>query len=297
MYHLTMTKINQKIKAKWGLERRLQFIDFRLRWEGRLNRKDLMEQFGVSLPQSSLDIAKYLELAPNNLAYDLNSKSYSATANFQPVFVQSSAQQYLAQLLAAQTGLLDVTDSFVGAGIEVDFAPVPNRALDDEAVAALVRAIKGRRSVSVRYQSMSSFDMERVLSPLSFGYDGFRWHVRGFCHRRNRFSDFVLTRISNIRDEGAAPISLQDDFEWNTKISLIIIPHPDLPKEKQAAVAYDYGMVNGEFVLPCRQAFLFYTLKHLGLSGTEVAGVTHIALKNQEEVQQYLDSVRKRDSK
>ncbi len=43
--------------VSWGLERRLQFIDFRLRWEGRLNRTDLTEHFGLPTPQASLDIA------------------------------------------------------------------------------------------------------------------------------------------------------------------------------------------------------------------------------------------------
>jgi len=39
--------------SKWNLERRLQFIDFRLRWEGRLNRRDLIDYFAVSMPQAS----------------------------------------------------------------------------------------------------------------------------------------------------------------------------------------------------------------------------------------------------
>ncbi|MEN1403023.1 hypothetical protein AAIH02_32695, partial [Pseudomonas aeruginosa] len=62
----------------WGLESRLQFIDFRLRWERRINRMDLTEHFAISVPQASLDIAKYTELAPNNLTYDRRSKTYTA---------------------------------------------------------------------------------------------------------------------------------------------------------------------------------------------------------------------------
>jgi hypothetical protein len=69
----------------WGLERRLQFIDFRLRWEGRLNRTDLVEHFGLSIPQVSLDIAKYAELAPGNLTYDRSSKTYVAGTEFAAV--------------------------------------------------------------------------------------------------------------------------------------------------------------------------------------------------------------------
>lgn len=283
---------SEKSKTSWGQERRLQFIDFKLRWEGRLNRKDLIEHFGVSVPQSSLDIAKYLELAPNNLAYDSSSKSYQSSTDFRPVFAQSSANMYLAELLATKAGVLGAESSSIGAGIEADFAPTPSRVIDDETVAALVRAIKGKRSVVARYQSMSSSDMERVLSPLALGHDGFRWHVRAYCHRRNRFSDFVITRISNVRDDGPAAVSIEQDNEWNTKVSLVLIPHPDLPEKKRAAIAYDYGMANGEVLLPCRQAFLFYTLKHLGLANAEGAATTHIYLKNRTDVQPYLDAVR-----
>lgn len=289
-----MPTTTEKPKTSWGQERRLQFIDFRLRWEGRLNRKDLIEHFGVSIPQASLDIAKYLELAPTNLSYDSSSRSYHSTDKFSPVYAQSSAGRYLAELLATKAGLLEPSGSFIGPGVEVDFAPAPSRAIDEVTVVSLVHAIKGRRTVIVQYQSMSSSDGERALSPLALGHDGFRWHVRAFCHLRNRFSDFVLTRLSNIRDNGASSIFLEQDTEWNTQVNLILIPHPDLPKEKRAAIEFDYGMVDGEVLLPCRQALLFYTLKHLGLAAEGSPVTKHICLKNLADVQPYLDAIRNR---
>ncbi|MGC3965163.1 MAG: WYL domain-containing protein [Rhodocyclaceae bacterium] len=289
-----MTTKIEKPKTSWGQERRLQFIDFRLRWEGRLNRKDLIEHFGVSVPQSSLDIAKYLELAPSNLVYDRSSKSYQATDDFNPVYPQSSANRYLAELLATKSGLLELRGTSIGAGIEIDFAPTPSRTIDDKTVASIVRAIKAKRSILVRYQSMSSSELERVLSPVALGHDGFRWHVRAYSHRKNEFGDFVLTRFSNVRDHGAATAHIEDDTEWNTEVPLILVPHPDLPDEKRAAIAYDYGMVNGEVTFLCRQALLFYTLKNLGLAVDDGPIVTHICLKNQTDVQPYLDTIRNR---
>jgi hypothetical protein len=35
---------------KWGVERRLEFIEFRLFWEGGVNRSDIIDMFGVSSP-------------------------------------------------------------------------------------------------------------------------------------------------------------------------------------------------------------------------------------------------------
>lgn len=42
---------NDKSELRWGVAQRLEFIEFRLFWEGRVNRSDLMEQFGLSVNQ------------------------------------------------------------------------------------------------------------------------------------------------------------------------------------------------------------------------------------------------------
>ena len=42
-----------KSELRWGVAQRLEFIEFRLFWEGRVNRSDLMEQFGLSVNQAS----------------------------------------------------------------------------------------------------------------------------------------------------------------------------------------------------------------------------------------------------
>ncbi|MES2390903.1 MAG: hypothetical protein V4555_04635, partial [Acidobacteriota bacterium] len=47
----------QLLPARWGQERRLEFIEFRLQWEGRVNRSDLVNYFSISVPQASLDFA------------------------------------------------------------------------------------------------------------------------------------------------------------------------------------------------------------------------------------------------
>ena len=43
---------------KWGVERRLEFIEFRLFWEGSINRAALVETFGVSVPQAATALAE-----------------------------------------------------------------------------------------------------------------------------------------------------------------------------------------------------------------------------------------------
>ena len=54
-------------QIKWTVKRRMEFIEFRLFWQGSINRKDLCDTFGLSLPQASLDLRRYSQQAKRNL--------------------------------------------------------------------------------------------------------------------------------------------------------------------------------------------------------------------------------------
>lgn len=278
----------------WGLERRLQFIDFRLRWERRINRMDLTEYFGLSIPQASLDIAKYTELAPTNLVYDKSSKTYVATQDFRALYQSSAARRYLSELLATKTGIMESATSFIGSPPEIDWAPSPWRTINEQTVESLVKAIREKLAVRVSYQSMTSLDeSERLLSPHALGNDGFRWHVRAYCHKRQRFSDFVLARILNIAGFESSDADPSMDSHWQTVLTLVLAPHPDLPPAKKRVLELDYGMEEGQVLLPCRQAFLYYTLRRLGLQTNEAPDplAQQITLKNRAAIQPYIDAL------
>ena len=59
-----------------NLAPRLEFIEWRLFWEGRLNRSDLEERFGISTPQASVDLRHYRKLAGANIEYDATQKRF-----------------------------------------------------------------------------------------------------------------------------------------------------------------------------------------------------------------------------
>lgn len=255
---------------------------------------DLTEHFGISVPQASLDIAKYTELAPNNLTYDRSSKTYTAAPSFRPLYQRSSAQRYLAELLATKMGVVESTASFIGSAPETDWAPSPWRTIDEQTVELVVRAIRQQEAIRVSYQSMTSLNESiRLLSPHALGYDGFRWHVRAFCHKRQRFSDFVLARILRIDGIEPSQVDFSQDTHWHTVLTLILAPHPDLPAAKKRVLELDYGMEDGQVKLPCRQAFLYYTLRRLGLHTKEAPDplAQQIALKNRDDIQPYIDAL------
>src|SRR5712692_4503049 len=100
-------------RLRWSIERRLQFIEFRLFWDGQVNRGDLVRYFGISVPQASTDLARYQEIAGGNLQYDKRARAYVATPAFRPVILEPSASRYLAQLRAIADGVLPTAETWL----------------------------------------------------------------------------------------------------------------------------------------------------------------------------------------
>lgn len=66
---------------------RLQFIECMLFHYDRINRGVLADYFGLSIPQASLDLNLYLELAPANMEYDKSGRAYRRTATFERLWL------------------------------------------------------------------------------------------------------------------------------------------------------------------------------------------------------------------
>ena len=140
----------------WGQERRLEFIDFRLLWEGRLNRADITTFFRISVPQASLDLAKYQEIAPRNMVYDRTQKAYVTTPAFKPVFSSFDSNHYLNELLGRENGIVDPCDSFIGWAPPVASLPLPARKVQPEILIDLIRAMQREQALVVDYRSMTN---------------------------------------------------------------------------------------------------------------------------------------------
>ena len=276
-----------EVPMKWGQQRRLEFIDFRLRWEGRINRSALMDFFGISTPQASLDLAKYIELAPENLQYDRTTRMYLAKSSFSRVFPTSQPDLFLDRILA---NARDEPDSlgFLGWRPPTAAVPIPGRRVSEEVLARVVKAIRDKQDIFVRYQSItSSAETGRWLSPHALAHDGYRWHVRAYCHLRNEFRDFLVARTLSVEDVRGGSIDVDLDTAWHNIVQLRIAPHPGLTSAAREIVEDDYGMKRGEAKLDCRQALLFYLLRQLNLmprGGASVPEAQQIILINAEDV-------------
>jgi hypothetical protein len=281
--------------ARWGQDRRLEFIEYRLLWNERLNRSDLTSYFGISVPQASLDVSEYARRAPENLEYDRSTRTYVASANFRPIFQSSNLERYLEDLLNTATNRDAVYDSFLGWHPPVAITPRPGRHLNTSIVKALVKGIHDGSALKVRYQSFSQPDPSlRMITPHAIAHDGSRFHIRAYCHSRNQFLDFLISRILEIEGTEQDRSRSADDAEWHNIVRLVLAPHPALAETHRKVIELDYGMTNGVCEFECRQALLFYVLRQLGLEqeSSRSPEAQQIILSNRAELEQFLPSTR-----
>lgn len=249
-------------KMRWGAERRLEFIEFRAFWDGGVNRSDLKEQFGISVPQASADLSAYQELAPGNIEYNSSQKQYVPTENFVPRLITPAAEDYLRQLTNPE--IESDSSTSVAQFPVIDVIPVLRRRMDPIVLREMLKAMKAGASISVLYQSMnvSTPDVAwRVITPHALASDGARWHVRAFCHKDRIFKDFLLSRCQDVGalgDPGATP---ETDRHWSGYFEVVLQPNPNLSNSQREAIARDYEMSDEKLVLTVRRALLFYLNK------------------------------------
>jgi len=256
----------KKADLRWGVERRLEFIEFRLFWEGHVNRGDLMEAFGVSVNQASTDLNRYIGMASDNMVYDKSARTYIRGSKFAPLFLKPDASRYLSQLRSVADGILDRADAWIGQFPPYDAAPTPVRGVNAKTLRSVLAAIRQSEAIEVKYQSLSRPEPRwRWIAPHAIAFDGFRWHARAFCLADQSFKDFLLSRIIETRGTKPSAVGADDDTDWNEQVTLEIGPHPELSETQQKVIALDYGMRGGRAKIPVRKALLYYALKRLGL--------------------------------
>ena len=253
---------------RWGVEKRLEFIEFRLYWEGGINRADITGQFGVSVPQASKDLNLYVGKAPGNLVYDKSAKKYLAAANFRPVFLEPRSNAYLAQLHGAPKLTGTLQGSWLSFAPDFDAMPIPHRRIDSEILRSIVAAVRNGLALKIQYQSMNAnrpVPEWRWITPHAFGNDGLRWHVRAFCHIDEKFKDFILSRCLGARNEDLAGAKAEGDTHWEETFHVTLAPNPALSDAQQRVIAQDYEMEDGRISVPVRKALLYYFQKRLRL--------------------------------
>ena len=251
-----------------GVKQRLEFIDFRLFWEGRINRSDIMERFEISTPQASKDLGLYESTAPGNMVYDVSGKRYLAASSFVPKLFEPNADEYLMQLRNISDRTLPIEATWLRTLSSAESMPIPARRVNVKVLRSLIGSIENRRAIKVFYQSMNGDRPKpiwRWLAPHALAHDGLRWHVRAFCEETKMFKDFVLSRCLDTGDGRETEIRAEQDKRWNEVFSVVLIPNPLLSPDQQEVISQDYCMEYGQIAVSVRKALLYYFNKRLRL--------------------------------
>ena len=275
-----------------NLAPRLEFIEWRLFWEGHINRSDLEERFGISTPQASVDLRHYKELAGANIEYNATQKRYVASEDLKPHFLRVSANRLLLLLRARVSGVLRREDLWFSEMPAVGVAPEIGRDVRVEVLRRVLEAMRTRQALSVRYQSLTN-SRRRDIAPHAIAFDGHRWHARAWCCERQEFRDFVLTRIEGLGKLKPVTFDPKHDLEWRGTARLRLCPHPGLTEEQSQAIQRDYDMCEGVREIKIRLSLAYYFIKrmNLDLDGLEPARA-QIRLANLREVEAAIKAAR-----
>lgn len=265
---------------------RLFHIDFKLRFLGTFNRNDLVSRFGIKAAAATRDISLYKDIAPKNLTYDTKAKTYIESDNFKPVFEYPGSQALSALchgLGDDRVGFESATNSALIASETPTHLNTPNL----HVLAEVTKAIHQKKILQIEYRSLSSGLSRREIIPFALVDNGLRWHARAFDRKRERFTDFVINRISKpkILDIDVPKNQTKDaDIQWNRIVEMHIVPHPRLTHPE--TIEAEYAMTGGMLKVQVRAAVAGYVLRRWNvdcsnnhsLDGPEI----HLWLKNQQ---------------
>lgn len=244
--------------AGWSEQQRLLFVERLLFWRGTINRRDLCDHFGISLPQATKDLVSYTTLNAGACQYDVRRKCYVASKKMRSVLYAPDFGDAMEMIGAAMTTAPELGEFVLGFSR-------PARVADQGLHRKLSLAACGGECVEVAYWSVRSGDAEkRWISPRAFGFDGLRWHVRAFCHRGEAFKDFVVGRFQSVGRSKPCPYADRVDEDWLESETLCFRPSGGLSPHQQTALEMDYGMEGGRLELTVRRAMRIYALRRLG---------------------------------
>lgn len=235
---------------------RLVYLDQCLTWRGQVNRKDLIERFGISSPQAAIDFREYLErVAEPRPRYDAVRKCYLADSKHRGLpFVYEAGSP----------------DALIRHSASDDFSllPSPVRECPPFVMRYLYQAIEQGQKIEIDYVSMSSgLRLNQWIAPAHFASDGERLHVRAWSFHHQEWRDYLPVRVLPESSFLVAPVG-QDpplDVDWEELVEIRLRPLTVLTDEQKAAVRLEYGFTEEVLSFQVRRSLEFYIERRWGL--------------------------------
>lgn len=279
------------VSVKHEVLLRMRAIELLAYWEGRLVTNRLVGWFGVSRQQASADIKRYMaNHNPDSLFHDPSVKAYVPKSGFKPVLTKGHINEYLDMVSGLVSESVAIT---LETDINLASVQLPDRAVRPEVVREVIRACRASSSIKILYASMANPSWsERIISPHTLVYTGFRWHVRAYCHKRNDYRDFILSRIDltpEPSDIAAPPV--EADEQWNEVVPITLVPNTQLNDGQKTLVEKDFGMTEGRLQFRVRKSLAHYTLQRYqaAITNEEIANASqyHIQLVEEDRKRLY----------
>jgi len=91
---------------------------------------------------------------------------------------------------------------------------------DFEYLTPLQNAITSRTQVELDYKNTKEEVSKRLVEPIGLVFYAFNWHLIAWCHMRNDYRDFKVTRILKVASNGY-PFKKADHIELNDYMKLL----------------------------------------------------------------------------
>lgn len=252
---------------KISIRRRFEFIEFCLNWEGKVGRPQLQDQFSISPQQATNDLTTYIDACPGNMIYDPRQRSYVASVKFKPHLISGKASDYFMHLEMLAKKFRTKEEIWIQSIPEFAMVAAAAREPTTNTLRTVVDAIKQNHAIKCKYASISSGDdMPRTLIPHALASDGHRWHVRAYHLEKDRYGDFVLSRLSDLSSAPRPDRPVREDEEWSTIVKVELSADDEMDDKQRPQLEHEYGMKNGVLRVNTSQAMLFYVLRHYGFN-------------------------------
>lgn len=115
---------------------------------------------------------------------------------------------------------------------------------DPSILRSVIVAIREKAPLDIVYLSRTSGKSRRVVSPHVIVDVADRLHLRAYDHARNRFSDFVLSRIqdSGPANSGVSFVRSDLDEGWHRRVTIEICAHAGLDEDRLQGVIRDFKL-------------------------------------------------------
>ncbi|MBK1649041.1 WYL domain-containing protein [Rhabdochromatium marinum] len=245
--------------------RRFSFIEARLLWGGGLTATELGKAFGIARQNAQHTIDQYRRQHPGQMRYDRRRRRHRLTEAFETHYIRRDVARFLDYQRAVTHTALFFDDPDWAELPFTDAETLVRPIYDEQSVRVVLEALRLESAVEIEYWAKHANSV-RCISPHQLVYANERYHIRAYCHERNRYRDFVLARIVAAEMSSQVWVAATGDAEWVERMNLEFEINPDLPDSTKAALRLEF--LNEEQdalrLTHVRKALVFYVNARFG---------------------------------